>query len=193
MRVDNVTRDLIRLMKRAGCSSIGFGVESADEGVLKNLRKGINIEQCRNAFKICNAERIKTLAFFIFGCPGDTLETINKTIRFAKELQPTLSLFNMLVPYPGTEIFEDSYKDRIKDFDNLDNFVAIGPKAPVDSPVFSRRELQGYILRANMDFYLRPKQLWRILRHIGSWKELIVHIKAAYGLILQMIAWKKLD
>lgn len=188
MRVNNVTKDLIRLMRRAGCSSIGFGIESGDAQVLERLKKGINMEQCRTALKICNTEKIKALAFFVFGCPGDTTQTINKTISFAKELKPTLAFFNMLTPYPGTEIFEKFYADKIKNFGDLDNFVAVGPKASVDPIGFTRKQMQSYIFWANVRFYLHPLQLWRILIHIESWAELKVHLKAGLGLILQMKA-----
>jgi len=191
MRVNNVTKDLIRLMKRAGCSSVGFGVESADPVVLKGLKKGIDLEQCRNAFKIVNKERLKILAFFVFGCPGDSDQTIAKTIRFAKELKPTLAFFNMLIPYPGTEIFEKYYKDKIDDFGKLDNFVAIGPEASVEPISFSKKEMLRYIFRANMSFYSRPQQLWRILSKIESWGEFNIHLKAGLGLVLQMGSWAK--
>lgn len=191
MRVNNVDRELIRLMKRAGCSNIGFGVESGDEAVLKTLRKGITLDQCRKAFEICNRERIKTLAFFVFGSEGENASTVAKTINFAKELKPTLAFFNMLVPYPGTTVFEKFYKDKITDFTNMDNFVAIGPRASVEPISFTKKELQKYIVHANVIFYIRLKQLWRILSHIESWGELNIHLKAGLGLLLQMASWRK--
>ncbi len=191
MRVNNVTRDLVKLMKEAGCSSIGFGVESADINVLKNIKKGITLDQCRQAFRICNKEDIKTLAFFVFGCPGENRKSVKDTIQFAKELKPTLAFFNQLVPYPGTEIFNLYYKHTLDNLDNFSNFVAIGPKAAVGSSHLGETYPQKSLFMANINFYLRPIQLIRIVKKIESWRELRIHLKAAYGLLLQMICSRK--
>lgn len=189
-RTNTITYEILELMKKAGCNCVAFGVESGDPHILENLKKGATIEDSRKAFDIANKIGIKTLAFFIFGAPDDNVATIKKTIRFAKELKPTLAFFNMMIPYPGTEIFEKDYQYLIK-LDDWHGFVAIGPSAPVGGGMLSKKQIQKLVFFANISFYFRLPQLFRIIKSIKTLKELAIYLRGGYGWLKQLIRWRR--
>lgn len=105
-RADLVTDDLIKKMKSAGCEDITIGVESGDEATLKRIKKGITIEQIRNANRILKENKMGFSAFFIIGFPWETKREIDKTVSLMKELDPRVAGFSVATPYPGTELYE---------------------------------------------------------------------------------------
>jgi anaerobic magnesium-protoporphyrin IX monomethyl ester cyclase len=102
-RVDQVNFDMLKLMKRSGCEKVSFGVESGSPQILMNIHKGISLEQVKEAFKLTSEVGMESLAFFMIGNPGETQETINQSIRFAKSLKSTSTLWSIAEVYPGTE------------------------------------------------------------------------------------------
>ena len=105
IRVDTVTQDLLKKMRDAGCTDIAFGVETGNEQIMKNIKKGITLEQARKAIGWAKSLGIRVRANFIVGHPGETMETAMDTLRFANEVGADEINFNNLVPYPGTELF----------------------------------------------------------------------------------------
>jgi len=189
-RVNTMSRSLIAAMKKAGCYSIGYGVESASEDILRNIKKGITPDQVRRAFYLSKEFNIRILAFFMFGNPGETRDTIMKTIEFAKELNPELAFFNLLVPYPGTEIYNNLESLGYNICKNLDSFVTIGPSFVIDTENLTHQELQRYVFRANIEFYLRPLQMLRIMKSIRTLPQLGVYARGGLGLMMQVLEWK---
>ena len=113
-RVDRISEDLAQLMKRAGCEWILFGVESADEGILKTIRKGITLAEVRLGVKIAAEAGIGVFNSFIFGLPGESWDTAIKSMAFGDELYHQYGAkygFHILSPLPGTELYE-----RAKDY-----------------------------------------------------------------------------
>ncbi len=190
-QVAKIDGELLSLMKRAGCYSIGFGIESADETVLRNIRKAATVEQCRLAIETAKKYNLKTQAYFIFGNKGDTKETVEKTIKFACALSPTFAFFNKLIPYPGTEIFKEHFGETYKDI-VWENFVPYGVNAACSTQNFNKRDLQLLAFKANLRFYFRPSQILAIFKTIRSWDEFKEYLRGALGLILQIISWKRL-
>jgi radical SAM superfamily enzyme YgiQ (UPF0313 family) len=113
-RVDSVNEDLAQLMKRAGCEWMLFGVESADEEILKTIRKGITPDRVRHGVKIAAEAGIGVFNSFIFGLPGESRDTALKSMAFGDELYHKYGAkyaFHILSPLPGTELYE-----RAKDY-----------------------------------------------------------------------------
>lgn len=104
-RVDLVDEELLIHMKRAGCHSVFLGIESGNNEILRNVRKGITIEQALSAAKIIRKHGIRLTAFFIIGTPWETEDTLNDTFIAMQKVKGFLG-YSIFTPYPGTEAFE---------------------------------------------------------------------------------------
>jgi len=188
-QITAVDGEILKLMKRAGCYNIGFGIESVSQRILKIIGKPHSSVQCKTVIDAANRLGIKTQAFFVFGQQGETIEEINDTINFAIHLNPTLAFFNMLVPYPGTRDFSYFFKDVPLDKIDWKNFVAIGTNSAINKP--DNLDLEKIVYNANLRFYKRPSQLLHIISKIKTLYELWSYIKGGFGLLSQMLLWKK--
>ena len=119
-RVDVIDPELAKLMKRAGCFGIQFGIESGNEEILKRIKKNATKNQVRYAVKCVKDEGIKVMGDFMIGLPGDSNKTIMETYKFAKELKLNLVLFSITLPLPGTGIFEEVSCERSFDSTQYD-------------------------------------------------------------------------
>ncbi len=98
--------ETLKAMKEAGCRLLIVGFESGDPTILKNIRKGASVEQALTFMKHCKRLGLKVHGDFQMGLPGETQETIEKTIQFAIKLNPETIQVSMTHPYPGTELFQ---------------------------------------------------------------------------------------
>lgn len=180
-RVDHVDEDLLRIMKRAGCHLILFGVESADEKILETVKKRISLDQVRGVVKAARKVGVETRCSFMLGNPGETEETIKKTIKFANELDPDEVQYNITTVYPGTEMFEWADKHGYiitKDWSKY-NMSDVVMKLPTISP----EKLKEYYKLAHRSFYLRPKVIMRRLFKIRSLTQLKQELKGFFAVI----------
>ena len=173
-----------KLLKKAGCTNVTFGVESGSEAVLKKIKKGTTIERAKTAIQACNKVGLQTTASFVMGFPFDTEETMQQTIDFALELNPTLAAFNPLVPFPGSDIFNE-HIHAPQTVDGWRKYIT------VDIPPFSfvkgltPEDIYKIAQRANRRFYFRPKQLWRIIKTIRTATEFKEYVKAGFATVLR--------
>ncbi len=129
-RVDLVDYELLKAMKSAGCDVLSFGFESGNEQILRNIRKGASLERTRQTVNWCHDLGIKVKGFFIIGLPGETRETIQQTIEFAKSLKIEYCDFYPLTPFPATPLWENPQNfgiEIIKPQDsNWENYYQVG-------------------------------------------------------------------
>jgi radical SAM superfamily enzyme YgiQ (UPF0313 family) len=104
-RVDYVDEQMLKIMGRAGCWMISWGIESGNEVILRKAAKGADPQKAKQALTWARKAGIKNWGYFIIGLPGETVETIRETIELSKDLPLELALFHVAAPYPGTPFF----------------------------------------------------------------------------------------
>ncbi len=106
-RVHLVSPELLQTMRSAGCSGISYGVESGNQTLLDSMTKQATVGQAEDAVRWSKQVGIKTYCAYILGLPGETWETAMDTIEFATRTLPNGAQFNVAVPYPGTELYDN--------------------------------------------------------------------------------------
>ncbi len=163
-RVDSIDEEILRLLKKSGCHQIMYGIESADEQILKNINKRVSLEQANKVIAMTKKARIEVRAAFMFGNPGETEETMQSTVRYAIKSNPDVVVFNIATPYPGTEMFRwAKEKGYLKTFDWAKYDLAT---AVMELPTVSSATVEKYYKNAYKQFYFRPayiiKRMFRI-------------------------------
>ena len=192
VRVDTVDRELLSLMKKSGCYSIGFGVESGSQKILDEvIRKRISLEQVKETANICKELGIISNPFFIFSHPGETKEDIEKTMEMIRTWpKPSSISLSLLHVYPGTRLEEIAKEKGIlpKDFSwtvKNDPRVTILPTAQGHVPIFTDKlslsEVSKYI------FQWRERQGYGLLRKIP---EAIFNIRSLKDIAKYFILFK---
>ena len=160
-RINNVDYDFLSFVKAKGGWHISFGIESGDEGILKTIKKNISIEKAREVIEDCHKLGIRTKGFFIIGHPTESLETLNKTIKFACELKLDDIVATINTPIPGSLQYAEAEKYGTFDQTNWAEFTYW---RPVFIPFGLTKEI---LLNKHKEiyrkFYLRPRVLIRYL------------------------------
>jgi radical SAM superfamily enzyme YgiQ (UPF0313 family) len=117
-RVDAVDEEVLAWMRRAGCIQISYGVESGSAAIRRRLNKRIGEEQIRRAFERTQRYGILARAYFIYGCPGESRQTIQETIDLIRAIRPLGAIFYILDIFPGTALYADM-KRRLKATDEI--------------------------------------------------------------------------
>ena len=174
-RVDRVDYELMKIMKKSGCSMLSFGVESGAQNILNNVKKGATLEQAEQAFEAAREAGIETIAHFMLGLPGETKETVKQTIRFAKKIRPDYAQFYCAIPFPGTEFHDIAQKNGWIVTNNWSSYEINQPI--ISLPGLSNAELKKAKKRAFMSFYFRPTYVLKTLARAKSLKEALNIIK----------------
>ncbi len=185
-RVDCVDGELLSLMKRAGCYSIGYGIESGNAEVLRRCGKGITLEQVRKAIAETSRAGMESRGYFIFNLPGDTRTTMEETTRFALSLPLTVANFTIAQPYVGTRLREmvGGGTEFSIDRGKWDDWAAYSDKEVIYTQGdVGAEELKKINARAYMRFYLRPGYVMRVLKRINSAEQVKSYAFAAYWVV----------
>jgi anaerobic magnesium-protoporphyrin IX monomethyl ester cyclase len=127
-RANMVSQEIISLAKQSGCYRLEMGVESGDDSILKGIGKQITVEQVKRAVRIIQQQRISLGTYYILGHPNETKETAEKTIELAVELNTNTIAVGIMVPYPGTKVYEkakngeDGYRLLSENWQEYDKF-----------------------------------------------------------------------
>jgi len=177
-RVDTIDEEMLKIMKKAGCWMIAYGIESGSQEILNRCKKEATLEQTKKAVKLTDKIGIKVYGYFIIGLIGETKETIQQTINLAKSLPITFAIFHTASPYPGTEFYKE-VKERgwlvSEKWEDIDQ----GTTIPINYPQLSAQEINKGIKTAYRAFYLRPKAVWNILISLRNIKDIKGIIRAA--------------
>jgi len=179
-RVDTINRRLLSKLKAAGCYIIYYGVESGSQRILNLMRKGIRIAQVVKAFKETVKAGIERLASFILGFPGETVETIKKTIRFARFLNPDYVQFTVCTPYPGTELYHELKSKGAILVEDWSRYDALTPVFWVREEGMPPWEVARWVKRAYVSFYTSPRFLIQQLRkkRFIIWRKVFKAVRA---------------
>jgi radical SAM superfamily enzyme YgiQ (UPF0313 family) len=193
-RTDLIDCEMMALMKKAGCHMVKFGVETGNDEILRNYKKGTTTAQAREVFKIAHDLRMETHAHVVLGGPGESRETIEKTIRFVKELDPTTASFGILTPYPGSPLFDmvAEKQPAIRDGSDstMKNLHAEGFYSEAICGM-SGEELSKLVVRSYRKFYWRPMYLLKRLLSIRSLEQFMILTVAGLNIFQFALTGKK--
>src|SRR5712692_6357286 len=156
--------ETLKAMKEAGCRLLIVGYESGDQQILKNIKKGATLEHARQFTKNCHKLGLVVHGDFILGLPGETRETIQNTIKFAKELDVETIQVSVAHAYPGTELHEFAMKNGFMTQESMMVDDAGHQMVQVEYPGLPAAEVMEAVHKFYDEYYFRPKAAYRILR-----------------------------
>jgi len=187
IRADFLNRDILLCLKDMGTYSIAVGVESGSQKVLNMAKKGIALNRIIEAFSMAKEIKLETWAFFMFGLPGEDLQTAQQTIEFAKRLDPDIAKFHILKPYPGTEAYRYIVDNGFLISNNYDDYGIHTPPIHYLKGL-SQKDLSDIQKRAYREFYFRPKKILKQLLRIRSYNRLKLNISTAIDLCKMVLS-----
>ena len=181
-RADVVDPDLLKLMKKAGCHTVVFGVESKSDAALTGIGKGLTGSRIRQAIEWCKNLHLRTVGTFIVGLPGMTKDEAEEIGDFAIELGLDFASFNVPVPRPGTglralAVEKNWISGELKPMDQSGSYTVMG------NEYMTAQEVQEYRDLASRRFYLRAGYLMKRLLGIRTLYELKSHVREMVNLV----------
>ena len=154
--IKNLDHNLIKLMRKSGCKRLNFGIESGDKYILnKVIKKELSLNRVKQVIAWCNSEGIVTLGYFVLGMPGETKESMRRTIDFAKELSlDEIGVF-IATPFPGTELYRQCVEKKYLRRNYTDILTEDGIENEIlfETPFLSTQDLLKYKSIFYSEFY----------------------------------------
>jgi radical SAM superfamily enzyme YgiQ (UPF0313 family) len=176
---------ILKLMKRSGCRMLCVGFESGDEKILANIKKGISIGMMKNFARLCRKAGISIHGCFVIGSPGENMDSIKKTIRFASELPIDTVQFSGLCPYPGSEFYNWCKKNNhiiAKDWKEWVDEKG-EQRTIIDYPHLSCKDMNKAIDKSLYSFYLRPRYILSQVFRLKSIYDIHARVRGIFSFI----------
>jgi len=180
-RVDCVDKELLKLMRRAGCIRLRYGVESGDPQTLRLMNKKTDLSHVREIFRFTQETGIETFAYFMIGYLGETLESYKKTLNLALSLRADLAMFTIATPYPGTPFYKMAESMSLIEKDYWKKFTS-GTNGSSRLPYFIDNA-ESLIRMAYRKFYLRPGFILKKATKIDDFLTLRKYLNVAKALL----------
>jgi radical SAM superfamily enzyme YgiQ (UPF0313 family) len=185
-RVDVIDDELASAIKRGGCHTVMFGIETLNETLLKKYLKDTSNKQVRSAIELCARHSLDVVGFFIIGLPGDTREMILKTIEFAKKSGIDFASFNRAMPRLGTNLRKEAVNAGIVDAKNID-VDSSGSIPKWRDQEIKNEEITDLHRQAFRKFYLRPGYLMKRFTRISTFHQFVNFTREGCALIMKQI------
>jgi hopanoid biosynthesis associated radical SAM protein HpnJ len=159
----NVPRKTLEVLKANGLRLFLVGYESGDDQILINIKKGVRLDIAREFSRNCRELGIKIHGTFILGLPGETPETIQRTIRFACEMEPETIQVSLAAPYPGTELYRQAQEHGWLQIETGELVDVHGiQSAAVNYPKLSSAQIFNSVDEFYRRFYFRPRKMFSL-------------------------------
>src|SRR5437016_4407435 len=166
----NVDRETLKVLKDGGLRLFVVGYESGNEQILKNIRKGVSVERARRFTRDCHELGILIHGTFILGLPGETRDSIQETMRFAREMQPETLQVSLASPYPGTAFYDFVTKNNYLTVDSLVDETGY-QKCTVSYPEVSADEIFKAVETFYRRYYFTPRYIWKSVKKMATSRE----------------------
>lgn len=177
LRLNTIDEEMLDAMKRSGAYAFTVGIESGSQRVLDSMNKKLTVELIREKVELIHRSGIEPSGFFLLGFPGETREDMRMTLDFAKSLPIKRAHFSNFLPLPGTEATRkllESGEFHASDWEEL-----VYSSVPYAPQGISKPELKAFQRRAFLEFHLRPRILFKMLKEIRSIHHLYSILKRA--------------
>ena len=182
--IGSITRRLVQKMKQAGCYYVALGIESGDQTVLDRIPKHITLAEVGSAVKLFREADIMVTGFFMLGLLGDTMESMQRTLSFAKELDLDIAQFTIACPYPGTRMWNMIKKNGKLLFPEWDNYFHTTGKTVYTYPdTASPKEVEYMYRKAHRNYYSRPGYIIKELLKVRSFGQIRVMLRGLRWLL----------
>jgi len=189
----DLTYDLMKKMKDAGCRMLIVGYESGNQKILNNIKKGITLEMGKKFTKDAKKIGLKIFGCFMIGLPGDTKKTVEETFKFAKKLNPDMAFFQQAVPFPGTEMYKWVKENGYLTVEDWDKWLDENGQLDciISYPWLTNKEIREMRDKFSVKFYLSPRHLWEEFIHNLSLSEQIRLMKARIDYLRYLIKGRR--
>ncbi|MCS7214150.1 MAG: B12-binding domain-containing radical SAM protein [Candidatus Calescibacterium sp.] len=186
-RVDIIDDELSEALREAGCEMVSIGIETADDSLLENLNKKQKVERVKKAVGSLKKFGIKVMGLYMLGVPGETKESAKKTISFAKSLDTDITRLSILVPYPGSDLYEKYLNGKYNFSDQDWEYFSTYPQLPyyhykIDWTELRPSDLFYLQLKANIYTNFSLKKILRVLS-ISRSKIIVSCVKFLFNLV----------